>query len=536
MLGGADDMEENIDVDNLPNFQFENATQFDVDAPPPTVPPAADSEDLACYDLPDMIRSFVVYFQKNLRDRNVYEVHSIYEKSFNKLTDRYYKSSPWPPAEAIAPLVNNDQQFLLLYKELYYRHIYSKLQPTLEQRIESWANYCDIFNLLLESDEPLELELPNQWLWDMVDEFIYQFQAFCQFRQRVKNKLEDEIRQLKEAPHVWSVHKVLYYLHALADKSCIQAHLRGEESDSPFAESTLYKMVGYFSLVGLLRMHCLLADYRLALKTVANIDLTKKGLFTRVTACHISVFYYVGWTYLMMRRYVDAIKTFSNILFYIGRTKQYHTRSYAYDAILKKNDQMYALLAVAVSLCPQQHIDENLASTLREKFGDRTLRMQSNNVDTSAYEELFSFACPKFVSPSPPNYDDLPPNYNPQEAYRLQLKLFLQEVQQQKLLPTIRSFLKLYTTIGIPKLAQLLEEGDESAFRDHLQCLKHKSRALVWVNGPPLNGALASSAEVDFYVEDGMAHVADSSLTRRHTDFFIKQINKLEEIIVNLQR
>ena len=46
------------------------------------------------------------------------------------------KSSPWPPAEAIAPLVNNDQQFLLLYKELYYRHIYSKLQPTLEQRIE----------------------------------------------------------------------------------------------------------------------------------------------------------------------------------------------------------------------------------------------------------------------------------------------------------------------------------------------------------------------------------------------------------------
>ena len=29
---------------------------------------------------------------------NVYEVHSIYENSFNKLTDRYYKSSPWPPA------------------------------------------------------------------------------------------------------------------------------------------------------------------------------------------------------------------------------------------------------------------------------------------------------------------------------------------------------------------------------------------------------------------------------------------------------
>lgn len=79
-----------------------------------------------------------------------------------------------------------------------------------------------------------------------------------------------------------------------------------------------------------------------------------QGLFTRVTACHISVFYYVGWAYLMMRRYTDAIKTFSNILFYIGRTKQYHTRSYQYDQILKKNEQMYALLALAVSISPQQ--------------------------------------------------------------------------------------------------------------------------------------------------------------------------------------
>ena len=101
---------------------------------------------------------------------------------------------------------------------------------------------------------------------------------------------------------VWSVHKVLYYLHQFVQKSRIREHLRGEASDSPFVKSQLYLMLGYFSLVGLLRMHCLLADYRLALKTIDDIDLSKKGLFTRVTACHISVFYYVGWAYLMLRR------------------------------------------------------------------------------------------------------------------------------------------------------------------------------------------------------------------------------------------
>ncbi len=303
------EQEEEIDVHDLPNFRFEGATQFDVTGETTTLQDASGSlaaedaeADFSQYEMPDVIRSFVVYFQKNLRDRNVYEVHSIYENSFNKLTDRYYKNSSWPPAEVISPLVDGDQQFLLLYKELYYRHIYSKLQPTLEQRIESWANYCDIFNLLLSADEPIELELPNQWIWDIIDECIYQFQAFCQFRSRVKNKSEEELRVLKEAPHVWSVHKVLYYLHALVDKSCIRAHLAGEPDESPFVKSPLYKMMGYFSLIGLLRVHCLLADYRLALKTIEGIDLAKKGLFTRVTACHISTFYYVGWAHLMMRR------------------------------------------------------------------------------------------------------------------------------------------------------------------------------------------------------------------------------------------
>merc|ERR1712196_341590 len=173
---------------------------FDVDAQASVEIPPNNVSDVSRNDLPGVIRSFVVYFQKNLRDRNLYEIHSIYENSFNKLTERCYKTSPWPSAEVIAPLVDGDQQFLLLYKELYYRHIYAKLQPSLEQRIESWANYCDFFNLLLEVDTPVVLQLPNQWLWDMVDEFIYQFQAFCQFRSRVRNKTDEELRVLKDAP------------------------------------------------------------------------------------------------------------------------------------------------------------------------------------------------------------------------------------------------------------------------------------------------------------------------------------------------
>lgn len=515
-------------VGDLPNFRM-GGTTTDFEADGAALGVAAETSP----DVPDVIRSFIVYFQKNMREGNVHEVHSIYETSFNKLTDRFYKSSPWPPAEAIAPLVDNDQQFLLFYKELYYRHVYAKLQPTLEQRFESWANYCDIFNLLLEGDEPLALDLPNQWLWDLIDEFIYQFQTYCQFRARVKSKTDDELKALRDSPQSWAVQKVVYYLHALAERAEINATLSGEPTSTKFAGSSLYKMVGYFSLVGLLRVHCLLADYRLALQSVSSIDLGKKGLFTRVTACHISIFYYVGFAYLMMRRYSDAVRTFSNILFYIARTKQYHTRSYQYDQIVKKNEQMYALLALGVALCPQLSLDEHLTQTLKEKFSDRISRMQTNN-DLGAYEELFSFACPKFITPAAPAYDDLPAGYNPQEAYKLQLRVFLKEVEQQQMLPTIRSFLKLYTTIGIPKLAALLEV-DEASFREHLQCLKHKAHGISWTAGAPISGEWASSAEIDFFVDGTMAHVADFSRTRRHSEFFVKQINKLEEIICSLK-
>jgi len=541
------DQEEEIAVDDLPNFRFESAKTFDVEQAAAAAPDSSATswdDTVKHYEMPDVIRSFIVFFHKQVTDRNVYEVHSIYETSFNKLSDRYYKNSVWPPAEAISPLVDSDPQFLLLYKELYYRHIYSKLQPTLEHRIESWRNYCAIFDLLLDAKTPLALELPNQWLWDMIDEFIYQFQTFWQYRARPRSRTEDELARLKEMPETWSVLKVLHYLQALIDKSHIRAHLRGEPSavGNPFVASSLYTMLGYFSLVGLLRVHCLLADYRLALKVVEDIDLARKGpaphgLFTRVTLCHITIFYYVGWCYLMLRRYTDAIKTFSNILFYIARTKQYHTRSYQYDQILKKNDQMYALLAVAASLSPQHALDENLVSTLRDKYADRMSRMQSNVVDLACFEDLFTFACPKFISPVPPPLDDegkTSEKYNPQEAFRLQLRLFMVEVAQQKLLPTIRSYLKLYTTIGIPKLAALTEV-EEATFREHLQCLKHKTHTLSWAGGAPLTGSWASSAEVDFYVDGEVAHVADTSLVRKHSDYFLKQINKLEEIISTLK-
>lgn len=73
---------------------------------------------------------------------------------------------------------------MILYKELYYRDIYARVPggPKPDQRFHSFYNYCDLFNYILSAETPVPLELPDQWLWELIDEFVYQFQSFAQYR------------------------------------------------------------------------------------------------------------------------------------------------------------------------------------------------------------------------------------------------------------------------------------------------------------------------------------------------------------------
>ena len=92
--------------------------------------------------------------------------------------------------------------------------------------------------------------------------------------------------------------------------------------------------------------------------------------------------------------------------------------------VLKKNEQMYALLAITVALCPSaaSALDDAVAGLLREKYSDKVSRMVRG--DPASFDELFSYACPKFVAAAPPSLDG-PAGNTSQDAYRTQLHLFL---------------------------------------------------------------------------------------------------------------
>jgi len=149
------------------------------------------------------------------------------------------------------------------------------------------------------------------------------------------------------------------------------------------------------------------------------------------------------------------------------------------------------------------------------------------------YKDLFCSACPKFISPVPSISDE--PSASPELAH--QLNLFLIEVRQQSLIPTVRSFLKLYTTISISKLAGFLSSDfsgliDEDTLRTHLICVKHKTRNLMWTLKTPVSGGqlASSSSDIDFYVEQDMIHIANNKVSRRYGEYFMRHILKFEEI------
>jgi len=508
--------------------------------------PMLDKEyERAEFAVPDAVKKFLIYFQDMVRERNIYELNTLYETSFPKLTEKFFKTCPWPDAEEILPFIKDDDpSFIFLYKELCFRHIYARVPggPTVEQRMNSYYNYCQIFNHILSAETPVSLELPNQWLWEIIDEFIYQFQAFSQYRCKLSKKSEEELEYLKQSPKVWNVHSVLNVLHSLVDKSNINKQLEVYNSQGnpdqvagDFGRHSLYKMLGYFSLVGLLRLHSLLGDYYQAIKVLENIELNKKSLYSRVPGCQITTYYYVGFAYMMMRRYADAIRTFSNILLYVQRTKQmFQTKSYQNDLINKQTDQMYVLLSICLVLHPQR-IDESLHTTIREKqYTEKMNKMQRG--EKAEFESSFLFACPKFLSPVPPVYDMLSGEEAHKEPTRLQLKVFMEEVQQQLMLPTIRSYLKLYTTMPQEKMAGFMDMPNEE-FRNHLLAFKHKMRNMVWTKGTSgLEGEFQSGSEVDFYIDRNMIHIADTKVARRYGDFFIRQIHKFDELNRGLKK
>jgi hypothetical protein len=144
-----------------------------------------------------------------------------------------------------------------------------------------------------------------------------------------------------------------------------------------------------------------------------------------------------------------------------------------------------------------------------------------------AFEELFTYACPKFITANPPPYDD--PDAlaahvedSPQEPAARHLGLFLSDVRARGAVPTMRSFLKLYTSLDAAKLASFLD-ADEEDMVQQMMAVKAASRCVSRAGvgadadgaaGGLLLGPMIATSDMDFVINEVRAARPPASYLR----------------------
>ncbi|KAJ1447796.1 translation initiation factor 3 complex subunit L [Pelagophyceae sp. CCMP2097] len=466
------------------------------------------------------------------------DIERLYSVEWKELSEKYCDKQPWPTREAISSQCIGDDGrpddfFLRLYEEMALRHLFAKLKPTLQDRIDAWRVYLDLF-AQFEKCQELSIALSPQWVFDILHEFVYQFQSFCQFRTQNAGRTPQDRALLQQNQSVWSANVVLEHLRILTDVSKIATAVK--------APSETHAQFGYFAIVTQSRLECLLGDYESAVELlmvpcVKPFD--EASLCSKVFACRITCLYHLGFALLMLKRYRESISVFNSMLAYLARLQKSggFARFSAADQVQKNHDRMLALLAVAVALAPGAAVvDDVVVQNLKDKYGDKMALCARG--DVPAFHALLTFACPKFVVPAVPDYDSNVDSTN--DAYRLQVDLFIAQVAHQQRLAKIRSYLKLYTSIGIDKLARFNDVSPQE-FRTHLVGIKQKLRAQSGGEAlapfyAPVSANGDGAGDLHFYVAGDMLHVDEPPCEVRHDDFFAGQMQKYDGVIATLHQ
>lgn len=491
--------------------------------------------------LPNIVGKFIEDLLQAFNGRETDMVRGIYEEDFEEVSRRFSKAS-LPPMSMVAEEFPNDAYFIPLYGELYYRHINTKLRPSIEERCESYKNYMKLFTSLLDMDATKpDFELPSQWLWDIVDEFIYQFQSFHQCRSDIKNLNEKDIAYLKQNDDVWSAAAVLRMLHALIKKGKFEAKKTDDEekeeivdTEEPVSRYDQFYFLGYYSLIGLSRVNCLMSDFVGSLAVLDPIDIrksTRKNEKQIVPTATATLYYHVAVSCMMIRRYADAAKHVSNFMNFFGRLK--NVPKVFFSQIKRKNERMQGLLVCLCTLF-QQRVDESIHHILLQHYQDIMDAFQKG--EFGGLKEHFNKVLPKFVSVSRPNYEAAKDETAViPDPYLIQVGFLEDEINQRQANSKMFEHLKMCTAISVGKLSNFLAT-DEDTTLSALLSLKHKSKVLRWKYGPLLGGYWSSNSEIDFFVIRDVVHVSEYQPIKRNADYFIRNILKAENMIRNIQQ
>jgi translation initiation factor 3 subunit L len=483
----------------------------------------------------------------------------LYGTDLPELSTKYYATTPWPSAASIARECNGDPLFLAIYRELTHRHWHSVSRPTLADRIEGWDVYKELFDEILENQQSNNFYLIPLWVFEILFEFVYQYQGYCQIKSAVyatakkfgfidefgsnlsamnemstiptkHTNLIENLQLLQSNTEAWDVGVVFSYLHRLMVAGFGSSGAISKNEMKP----PVYMYFATFGCICISRLECLLGDYtacllaldRLYAKSIVVVEKDNESktvieTVNDVIGARVSLAYHAGISYMQLRRYRDATAILSDCAKLLQRG--FKTGTIRSDQYNKQYERILSLLAILLQICPGLVVDdEAVFRAIREKHSSKI-------ETTSNYEEWFQ--SPKFINANPM----LGSMYHKQ-----QVDLFNQQMKPVASGKTLRSFLKLYSSIPVLKLASFHDCTSASDFLPILISYKSRMRQLERDSGndvknlsrslPYSVGTYRSVLDTHYYVVNDSVLVNEAEEKRHLEAYFCAQIAQAGEI------
>lgn len=165
----------------------------------------------------------------------------------------------------------------------------------------------------------VDIPLPPTWIWDILDEYVYQFYLCSRWRKSLK---QEELIQIKGVTSFWNLQEVVETLE----------HFYSQRKANP---STMVDILAHYSYLAMIKIHVMGAHYQDALKMIDQITYDDLMVFSKAGGAYQSLFSFAGFSYLMTRQYRKAHLTLSLIVNYFHKHKQLYTKSFQYEGLIK---------------------------------------------------------------------------------------------------------------------------------------------------------------------------------------------------------
>ena len=404
----------------------------------------------------EVASEFLGHFNSDFKAGLADNLNFLTDVAFHKLSEEVFKEKPWPKVESFEEALNLHSHAKLLYKELYFRHIFSRIPAStsdLALRCDAWANYLELFRQLVpeQGTQLHQFELPCKWIWEILDEAIYQYQNFCQFIAKLPkdDPLRAEAKKRSDIPNFASFEASL---RELIGRSQVLGE-NGELLVVPKPKTVQY--FGYYAHLALIKLY---VSHGMIEKAFSLLQAISSEFITvclkRSWCAMVAFFYYAGLVYILQNDILKGTKILEKCCSFFLRHKHFLNKSMQVDKYSKLVDRATQLLVIFLSF-NKIETDDSILRVISEKYPDKFKKLLK--YDQLAFEETFTTGCCKITQPlmSADALEDflaltsidLVPSF---------LQKLVGQLNKYRILNGIESVLLIYSRLTTLKLAKIL--------------------------------------------------------------------------------